>query len=370
MARRVVIDATPLLYSPFGIGRLTRMMLQSLVSLECEYELMLFGRRLQGSRLRDVGFGLETVHLRLPRASEWLIHQTRLIELLCLGDLYHATDFYLPLHTPEEAVATIHDLIFLTQPETMVDHTRLAAWVPDFARRCRRIITISEYSKSDIVGQLGIDPGLIDVVYPGVDRNLFCPSGDPEGLRRKVAAALGFDRPFFLAVSCSVGRKNTPFLLNAYEALSTHRPSNDLVLVWDPPAAIKERYRDGIDAGRLHFVGHQTDEALADLYRAATALVYPSTYEGFGLPVIEAMSCGTPVISSSASSLPEAGGTVAVYIDPSDERALLTALEAFENGDPAVTGLRAQSLAQAAGFSWDRCARETLDVYRRCFAGE
>lgn len=369
MARRVVIDATPLLSTPHGIGRLTRMLIQSLVSIGCEYELVLFGRRLQGGRLRDLEYGLKTFHLRLPRASEWFMKRTRLVELLCRGDLYHATDFYLPLGRPEHAVATIHDLIFLVQPESTVDHARLAAWVPDFARRCRRIIAVSNHSKNDIVEHLGIDPGKIDVVYSGVDRGVFSPAPDPEELRRKVAARLGFDRPFFLAVSCSAGRKNTPLLLDAYEMLSRHCPRNDLVVVWDPPPAIRERCRAAIARGRLHFIGRQTDGRLADLYRAATALIYPSLYEGFGLPILEAMSCGTPVISSNASSLPEAGGEAAVYFDPRDGAALRTALEAFENEDPAVSGLRGRNLVQAENFSWERCARQTLDVYRRSLAG-
>lgn len=370
MARRVVIDATPLLSTPYGIGRLTRMMIQSLVSIGCEYELVLFGRRLQGGRLRDLEYGLKTVHLRLPRAGEWLMKQTRLVELLCRGDLYHATDFYLPLGKPEHAVATIHDLIFLVQPEPTVDHARLAAWVPDFARQCRRIIAVSNSSKNDIVEHLGIDPGKIDVVYSGVDRGVFSPAAKPEELRRRVAALLGFDRPFFLSVSCSVGRKNTPFLLDVYETLSQDSPRNDLVLVWDPPTAIRKRYLGGAAKGRIHFVGNQTDARLADLYRASTALIYPSLYEGFGLPVLEAMSCGTPVISSNTSSLPEVGGAAAVYIDPTDERELLRALQAFENDDLASAGLQGQCLAQAARFSWDRCARQTVDVYRRCLAGD
>jgi len=177
---------------------------------------------------------------------------------------------------------------------------------------------------------------------------------------------LGFDRPFFLAVSCSAGRKNTPFLLDAYARLRRNNPDNDLVLVWDPPAGIRERYCPGGISDRIHFIGRQSDEMLADLYRCATALVFPSLYEGFGLPVLEAMSCGCPVISSATSSMPEAGGKAAVYIDPRDDTSLVKALEAFENGDAETRELTGRGLTQAARFSWERCGRETLQVYERC----
>ncbi len=143
-------------------------------------------------------------------------------------------------------------------------------------------------------------------------------------------------------------------------------PENDLVLLWNPPAGIKERYSSGNRPERVHFIGRQPDETLADLYRCATALVFPSLYEGFGLPVLEAMSCGCPVIASGTSSVPEAGGEAAIYIDPQDVTSLVKALEAFENDDANTLALSQQGLLQAAQFSWERCGCETLQVYERC----
>jgi glycosyltransferase involved in cell wall biosynthesis len=342
------------------------MLISSLSGMGCDYEILLFGRRLQGRRLKDVGFGLKTVHVRLPRAAEWIIRKARLIELLCRGDLYHATDFYMPLGSAEHAVATIHDLIFLSEPEKMVDHIRLSQWVPEFARRCRSIITCSEFSKRDIVKYLGIHADKIHVTYWGVDRKIFNAESDMRSFKQRLMTLLEFDRPYFLTVSCSTGRKNTPLLLSAYSRMLKNRPVNDLVVVWDPPEEVRRQYGSGECAGRIHFIGRQSEENLCDLYRGATALVYPSLYEGFGLPVLEAMSCGTPVIISNGSSLPEVGGSAAVYIDPHSERSLTAALEAFENGDTGIQGLREKSLEQASKFSWERCARETLAVYADC----
>ena len=368
MARRVVIDATPLLYTANGIGRMTRMVIEAVVDGGSSYDVVLFGRRLRGPRLKDLGLRAKAVHLRLPRAGEGIMKDLNLVEVLCRGDLYHATDFYLPLERPERALATIYDLIFLMQPETMVDHARLAKWAPRFARRCRRIITISESSKADIVNRLDIDPGRVHVTYPGVDRDLFCPSTDYEGLSKRIGTLLGLPRPFFLGVSCSEGRKNTPLLLDAYERLWRNDPRNDLVLVWDPPAGVRERYGSPGLAQRIHFIGRQSDDVLADLYRSATALVFPSLCEGFGLPILEAMSCGCPVIASGTSSMPEVAGEAAMYIDPRDVTSLTKALEAFENGDAEIRKFQRRGLARAARFSWERCGRETLEVYERCLS--
>jgi glycosyltransferase involved in cell wall biosynthesis len=366
MDRRVVIDATPLLYTTTGIGRATRKLVETMLSLGSEYEIFLFGRRLQGRPLSDLGFGANSVHLRLPRASEWFIKGTALIELLCCGELYHATDFYLPLRHPEYSVATIHDLIFLVQPEQMVDHVRLSRWVPKFAKRCRRIITISESSKKDIIDRLDIDPELIDVIYWGVDRDVFYPPDDRDKLKDSLNLLLGFDRPYFLAVSCSLGRKNTPLLLEAYAQLARNSPQNDLVLVWEPTPDIYRQYNSSALVKRIHFIGRQSDKNLRDLYGGATAVVFPSLYEGFGFPILEGMSCGAPVITSNVTSMPEIGNDAALYVDPSDMDSIVSALEMFENQASLLSKLREKGLRRAAQFSWERCARETLTVYGRC----
>ena len=366
MAKRVVIDATPLLYPATGIGRATFKVIETILSVGSEHEICLFGRRLQGRWLSGLGFEVKSVHLRLPRASEWLIKKTMLVELFCRGDLYHATDFYMPLRHPERAVATIHDLIFLIQPEQMVDHRRLSRWVPEFARRCHRIITISEHSKKDIINHLNIDPKLIDVVYWGVDHDIFYPPDDREKLGKRLESLLGFKRPYFLSVSCSAGRKNTPLLLQAYAKLIINNPQNDLVLVWNPPPEIHQQYSSSGLSERIHFIGRQSDENLRDLYSGATAVLFPSLYEGFGFPILEGMSCGAPVITSNITSMPEIGGDAALYVNPLDINSIIFALEAFENQASLVKELREKGLQHAALFSWERCARETLAVYDCC----
>jgi glycosyltransferase involved in cell wall biosynthesis len=174
------------------------------------------------------------------------------------------------------------------------------------------------------------------------------------------------ERPFLLAVSCSIGRKNTRLLLEAYAKLQRNDPTNDLVLAWNPPPEIRETYARGELADRIHFVGRLPDDVLVGLYQSATALVFPSLYEGFGLPVAEAMACGTPVLTSRSSSMPEVGGDAAIYFDPRDEASLLSALERCETDPNAMQVLAKSGVKQAAKFTWERCAEETVRSYLRC----
>jgi len=368
--KRVAIDASPLLYGQaVGIARSTRRLVEALLSRDTDLELRLLGRRLLGPPLRSFGFPVPGVQLRLPRAAEPAIRALGLIETTCSADLYHATDFYLPLRRPENAVATIHDVIFLTRPEPMVDHARLARWVPEFARRCRRVITVSEFSRGEIAATLGVEPARIDVIPWAADPEVFRPEPDEEALRRRLAAAHGPPRPYFLAVSCSTGRKNTPMVLEAYGELLRRDPANDLVLVWDPPADLRERWGRGDAGRRVHFVPRQSDAGLRDLYCGATALVYPSRHEGFGLPVLESLSCGTPAIVSHTSALPEVAGDAGIYVDPDDPSSLRAAMERFETGADDRVALRTAALAQARRFSWERTAQATIAVYQRCLGG-
>lgn len=366
MKKRIVIDATPLLYTESGIGRVTRSLITELKGIDTSFDFHIFGRRLQGQRLDRYFPDLPSTHLRLPRSAEKAIRSFRLIELLCRCDLYHATDFYLPLANPAKCVATIHDIIFMNQPEKMVDHQRLKEWVPDFARKCRRIIAISEFSKQGIVRVLDIAPDKVDVVYCGVDDETFFPEPDSDDIRKLTTSLTGTNNPFFLVVSCSTGRKNTPLLLEAYVEFLRNNPRNDLVLVWNPPNDIRAKVAASRNSERIHFIDRVDDKSLRYLYNRATAVLYPSLYEGFGLPVVEAMSCGTPVITSNNSSLPEVGGDAAIYVDPLDKTSILHALELFENRQQLAAELYDRCIGHAAKFTWERCARKTLAVYQRC----
>lgn len=361
--KKIVIDATPVLFPTRGVGRVTRTLLETLhQQQDIPYDLLLYSRCLRNKPTFPTFSPKQTRHYWLPEFTEKLMPHLAMIERSTKGDLFHATDHYLPLKYPEQAVVTLHDLIFLTQPG-LKTHPYQAKVVPKFARRAKRVITPSEFSKSEIVEHLQISADKIDVIPWGVDQKVFTPTRD-----RLFPKCLGNESyDYFLAVGCSTGRKNTPRLLESYARMVRQGPQNHLVLAWDPPPEIFQQYQDGDLKNLVHFIGHVSETDLRDLYRAATVTVFPSTFEGFGLPVLESMSCGTPVVTSHVSSLPEVGGDVAYYVNPLDTGSITRGLEAFENNDPSVHGLREKSLTQAEKFSWEICANRTLETYAKCF---
>lgn len=368
MAKRIALDATPLLFPGTGVWRVTRALLETMLRMASPFEFRLFARRFRGGKSpEDIANHVIKLQ-RLPRSVAELTRGLGTTERNVGADLYHATDHYLPLRNATPTIATIHDLIFLVAPEKHFakEHAYFARRVPEFAQKCRRVIAISQHTRRDIVERLKIPNDRIDIIPWAVDRMTFCPSTDDVALRARLKNAHGISTPYFFAVSCSEGRKNTPRLLDAYALMAEKTPTHHMAVRWNVPAAIRERYQRGNLAKYIHFTSPVDDAGLADLYRGATAMAFPSSYEGFGLPILEAMSCGTPTITSRNSSLEEVAGDAARYVDPMSVDSILDALNDFENNTSSVRGLRQKGLAQADTFSWERTARMTLDTYAKC----
>lgn len=369
--KRVAIEASSMLRRPGrflgGIGRTVLELVRAMVALHPPEELVLFSQRLRGERLDCYGFDVKHRHLSLPRwkTLEKVMKSLGVIEMMCKADLYHAPANCAPLKQLDHTIVTLHDAMFLTYPEQFLGHDAMARTVPEFVRKCRAVITCSNHSKKDIIDSIGMPSDRVHVIYWGTNPEHFHPQADRDAVRERLRRRFGLDRPYYLSVSCDVGRKNTERLIRVYESLAAGGSANDLVLAWrNPPESIRDRCTGAPLAGRVHFLAGPDDEQLADLYRGATAMAFPSVYEGFGLPVLEALSCGTPVITSKVTSMPEVGGNAAIYVDPLSDESIRAALELFENSDPTLEGIRERSLAQAARFSWEQCARQTLDVYR------
>jgi glycosyltransferase involved in cell wall biosynthesis len=240
-------------------------------------------------------------------------------------------------------VLVLHDAAALRHPGW---YSRgYAAWqrrlLPVLARRAKRIVTVSSFSRAELVELLRVDEASIDVVPGGVDPR-FSPSADAGPARR----ALGLEGPYVLCVGSHTARKNLAALVPAAAAL---RPQGIEVVVagGHRPQFAAETGLDG-----LRLLGHVDDALLPGLYAGAEAFALPSLYEGFGLPVLEAMAAGTPVVTTTAGALPEtAGGAALLVDDPSELAAALTAvLDEPER-------LRAKGLERARGFTWDRTAR-------------
>lgn len=265
-------------------------------------------------------------------------------------------------------VVTIHDvkpLIFDTlRPRSGWNSLLQRLVIPDQKTQVDQVITISKCSRRDIVEHLGFPPERISVVYPGIDRTQFCPAS--------TGSAESASRPYILCVAGSDPTKNVETLVEAFGRLPKPlRDTYDLVLAGDMRRRIDVHKRvDQLGmAAQTRFVGVVDDVQLVTLYQRATVFVFPSRYEGFGLPVLEAMACGCPVISSDASSLPEVVGDAALLVNPSDINGFLEQLTRVLTDQKLRQALREKGLARAALFSWERTARETVRVYQKVMKG-
>jgi glycosyltransferase involved in cell wall biosynthesis len=282
-------------------------------------------------------------------------------------DLYHAQAFVSPLILSKPSVVTVFDLSFIHYPQGLTATRRLylRLLTPLSCRRARRVIAISASTAKDITTAFGIPPEKIDIALGAYDDQRFVPLPvqQVDTFRREN----GLPERFWLFVGTLEPRKNLATLINAYAALPQ---SERLPLIiggskgwlYDDIFAAVERH--GL-SDAIRFTGFLPAENLPLWYNSAETFVYPSVYEGFGLPVVEAMACGTPVITSNASSLPEAAGDAALTVSPHDTAALTQALrQAYHNREWREQA-RIDGLRQAAGFSWKRTAEITIDSYRK-----
>lgn len=281
-------------------------------------------------------------------------------------DLYHGTVNVIPMGLPCPAVVTIHDLAFLRFPEQVpVRRQRyLSRAVREAATRSDQVITVSEATKRDIVELLGADADRVHVTPLGVEP-AFHP-WDAEALDA-FRQSHAVERPYLLSVGTLEPRKNIPGLIAAYREVAASVP-HDLVLV-GAEGWLTEGIHATIQAAglgnRIKLTGFVPDGDLPGWYGAADAFVFPSLYEGFGLPVLEAMACGTPVVTADNSSLAEVAGDAALLVDASDTAGLAGALLRIVDDESLRTDLRARGLARSATYAWQRTAAQTAAVYRK-----
>ena len=283
-------------------------------------------------------------------------------------DLLHAPVNVGPVLRPCRMVVTVHDLAFLRYPETFRPLHRLyqktmARWT---ARHADAVIAVSESTRTDCIRFFGVSPARVVTVPNGVEAD-FCPL--PRERVEAFRAKRGLPERFLLSVATMEPRKNLPRLL---EALARVPAAPPLYIVggrgWYHNTVDEAVARLGLE-GRVHLAGYVPHTELPLWYNAASWLVYPSLYEGFGFPALEALACGTPSIVSSASSLPEVVGDAALLVDPLDVQALAEALrQTLDERDLELT-LREAGPQRAALFPWSRTAKETAAVYRAVLQG-
>jgi len=284
-------------------------------------------------------------------------------------DVLHV-QYTAPPFCPAPVVATIHDLAFEHLPETFTRRGsfQLKLTVRRTARKAARIATVSEFSRRDIIKTYGLDPEKVVVTWNGVGEG-YVPEPESADEPAQIRERFGIGGDYILAVGSLQPRKNIVRLIRAYAELRNRREDfrHQLVIVgrrlWLADEifaeAMRQRWSDDVI-----MTGYVSDEDLPRLYRSASLFVYPSIFEGFGLPPLEAMACGTPVIAGDTSSLPEVTGGAAMLVDPNDEGAIADAILRIA-GDPALCHeMRLKGIEQAKKFSWRETAGKTLRLYR------
>ena len=294
----------------------------------------------------------------------WILRRTGI-------DLLHALAFVAPVATPCPFVTTIYDLSFMRYPEAFKPWNRfyLQTFTRKSAERAQAIITISESTRQDVIRFFGVRPEKVQTVHCGVDTGFqeLSPA-EVEAFRQRQ----GLPEKFIMYLGTLEPRKNVAGLIRAYAAWQKADQAAPKLFVCGGKGWYYQEVFELVNqlnlAGSVIFPGYVPQEDLRFWYNAATMLVYPSFFEGFGLPVLEAMACGTPVITSNLSSLPEVAGDAAQLINPNDHEALTQAMQQIFNDAELRQSMREKGLLQKTKFSWQETARKTNAIYAQILA--
>lgn len=354
-----------------GIGRYIRTLLNHITAMDKDNQYCVYLNPPQYER-----YSFESPNVRKVRESAG---KYGIMEHLSLPmrayrdrlDLFHSPHYTLPLLIRTPSVVTVHDLIHLLHPPKKPFN-----WAYHYAKymikvaveRARAVITVSENTKNDLIERIGARPEKISVIHSGVEK-IFKPV-----LREECLGFLqgeGLPQEYILHVGNHKPHKNILTLIKAFGGIKG-RTSCHLLLCGSEEAhtrAIRRTVREEGLEERVRFLGHRDDDQLVKLYSAATALVFPSLYEGFGFPILEAMACGTPVITSDVSSMKEVAGGAALLINPHDLEGLASAISKL-TADPSLRkGLTERGFEQVKRFQWEKTAEKTLKIYHGCLEG-
>ncbi len=372
---RIGIDASRAISpQPTGVENYSLQLIRRLVTLNAQSgadrELVLYARDRPGPgvlpdsprwRLKVMRFPRLWTHVRLS----WEMMRDR-------PDVLFVPGHVIPVVHPAGSVATIHDLGHLRYPEAYPrSMLKYLAWSTDHNVRCAaHLLADSQATKQDLVNHLGVAPERVTVVYPG----LRDPCGPPQDRAAvdRVLAEYGIEGPYVLYVGTLQPRKNVERLIEAFaKARKAGRLRERLVLAgrigWLPDGILRRLSAAGEE---VTLAGYVPDDHLPALYAGATLFVLPSLFEGFGMPVLEAMACGAPVLAADSSSLPEVVGEGGVLFDPLDADALAEAIRWLCEHEAFREELRQQGFKQARKFTWEDAARRTLEVLDRVGRGQ
>lgn len=371
----IYLDVSAAVHRRAGLGRYAESLARALVAAHPDRYALFFNRERGVEPLAGLEYlPTRTVALGYKpwRIIVWLGQLARVgfDRLLPDAELFHATEHLLLPLRAAPTVLTVHDLIFRRLPD---HHKPLNRWylnltMPLYCRRASHVIAISECTRRDLIAAYSLPAAKITVVHEAAD-----PRFNPQPPEKVAAARARYGLPerYLLFVGTIEPRKNLIRLLAAFEALHAEGLTDGLAIVgrrgWLYDAFFTH-LETSAARDAVVFPGYVPDEDLPAIYTGAQALVLPSLYEGFGLPVLEAMACKTPVVASGVSSILEVSGDAACYFDPTDVEDMIDATRHVLRDIALQEKMHTKGLAQAARFSWERAAQETLAVYRQAIS--
>lgn len=359
---KIGIDISQIVYGT-GVSRYTEELVKKLVEIDKNSEYILFGSSLrQRIKLNSFAEKIKSENVSSiiyplpPTFLEYLFNRVRIFDIQNLigkVGVFHSSDWTQP-KTKACKVTTIHDLGIFKFPElfdskiVQVQKRRLNL----VKKECDAIIAVSENTKKETMEFLGIPEEKITVIYEGVSDH-FSPKSKKsvESVKKK----FGIKNDYLMAVATFGARKNMDILIKSYKEIK----DKNIDFVVAGLSSIESN-------GKIHNIGFVTDEELAALYSGARLFIHPSRYEGFGLPVLEAMSCGTPVLCSDITSLKEIGGSAVLYVNPENTVDMACAINNLLDNDQSRKKLIELGYNRSKFFSWQKAAEETIKVYKKC----
>jgi glycosyltransferase involved in cell wall biosynthesis len=367
---KIGIDISQLAYQGTGVAAYTENLITNLLKIDKENEYIFFYSSLRQKlpeNLKSKISNLKSSHIP-PLFLEFLWNRLHILPIETFTgklDVFHTSDWTEP-PTNCPKVTTIHDLAIFKYPETFIpkgghniiqNQKRKLAWVK---KESDIVIAVSENTKRDIVDILKIPENKIKVVYEAQE-GIYEEKKSIDSVG-KVKSKYGINGKYLLSVGTLEPRKNIKRVIEAYKILTSQFPEMALIICgkmgWGEEV---EKWKIGNGNGEIKFLGYVPKGDLACLYQGAECFVYPSLYEGFGLPVLDAMASGCPVVTSNISSLPEVSGDAGILVNPGDVEEIAKGIvEALEKKE----SLAKKGLIQASKFSWEKTARETLKIYQ------
>jgi len=353
---RIGIDARKI--ADTGIGRYIENLIRALLEAERENSYVLF---MAPEQINAYSFASERVEKSPTTAGKYSVSEHWALGLLARRsgvEVFHEPHFTLPLYTPCRKVVTIHDIIHLLDPAVGAMEKTYARWMISSAiRRADQVITVSHHTKQNLVRMMGANPDKITVTHNAAGSG-FAPMDGAEVATE--LSRLGMVSGYYLFVGSDRTHKNIKAVAGAMSMMSQDAR---FAIVGRMGPAARELFAPY--SGRVTFIERAGTRTIAALYAGAEALFFPSYMEGFGLPPLEAMACGVPVVSSNLSSMPEVVGDAAALAHPDDHKTAAELMERIRVDQAFRAGLVERGFRRAAEFSWNKLAMQTLEVYRK-----